>query len=413
MDVRAEHPRPLPLWVLFAVDAVAAVVLLVVGAAEMRAVGDDLSFRAFDGWAFALVVLQTLPAALRRLLPIPALAVCVAAQAVALYAGYPPTNALLAAPLALYLVAFNHSRRVSAAITAASALVVAPWAFTDASSATQLVLLNAVVLGAAALAGDASKARRLYAETIEERARQAVERRDADMREAVVEERARIARELHDAVGHTVNVLVVHAGAGRVAAAQDPQRAAAALGEIETIGRSALSDIDRLLGLLRDDGQAERQPTHGVGDVPALVERIRTTGLSVELSMPEVLPRVPVATGAAAYRMVQEALTNAIKHAGPATARVSIEVDTDLIITIEDDGRGAGATDANSRTGRVGRGLIGMRERASLLGGQLDAGPRPGGGYRVHARLPLPPPEHTESGQLSGGAPITEQETAT
>ena len=264
MDVRAEHPRPLPLWVLFAVDAIAAVVLLVVGAAEMRAVGDDLSFRAFDGWAFALVVLQTLPAALRRLLPIPALAVCVAAQAVALYAGYPPTNALLAAPLALYLVAFNHSRRVSAAITAASALVIAPWAFTDASSATQLVLLNAVVLGAAALAGDASKARRLYAETIEERARQAVERRDADMREAVVEERARIARELHDAVGHTVNVLVVHAGAGRVAAAQDPQRAAAALGEIETIGRSALSDIDRLLGLLRDDGQAERQPTHRI-----------------------------------------------------------------------------------------------------------------------------------------------------
>src|SRR5690606_32048360 len=133
VDTRAEHPRPLPQWVLYAVDAVAALVLLVVGAADMHASGDDISFRAFDGWAVALVVLQTLPAALRRLLPIPALAVCVAAQAVALYAGYPATNALLAAPLALYLVALNYSRRVSAAITAASALVIASLVFTDAS----------------------------------------------------------------------------------------------------------------------------------------------------------------------------------------------------------------------------------------------------------------------------------------
>ena len=195
--------------------------------------------------------------------------------------------------------------------------------------------------------------------------------------------------------------------------ARDPRRAADALGEIETIGRSALSDIDRLLGLLREDGQAQREPTHSVADVPALVERIRTTGMSVELSMPPTLPRIPVATGAAAYRMVQEALTNAIKHAGPATVRVSIAVDKDLLLTIEDDGRGAGAVDTNSPNGRVGRGLIGMRERAALLGGHLDAGPRTGGGYRVHARLPLPPSEHAERVRVSGEAAITEPETAT
>lgn len=390
MATRDEHPKPLPQWLLVAVDVAATLVLLVVGIAEMQAAGDDIFFRSFDGWALALVLLQTVPAALRRFAPIPAFVVCVAFQAVALYAGYPPTNALLAIPLALYWVAYTYSRRITGALTLAAVLVIVPWGFSDVPGATQLVLLNAVVLGAAALAGDGSKARRLYAETIEERARQAVARRETEMREAVVEERARIARELHDAVGHTVNVLVVHAGAGRVAASRDPARAAAALGEIETIGRSALSDIDRLLGLLRDDGGAEREPTHGLGDVPALVDRIRTTGLDVELLMPSHLPRIPIATGAAAYRIVQEALTNVIKHAGPASVRVAVEIDADLVLTIDDDGRGAGAADRNARSGRIGRGLIGMRERASLLGGELDAGPRTGGGYRVYARLPLP-----------------------
>lgn len=398
---------------LLGVDAAAVTLLLVVGIIDMRVVADDSWYQSFDGWALAIVILQTLPAGLRRVVPLPALAVCVVAQAIGLYAGYPPTNALLAVPLTLYWVAYTSSRRVSVSATAMSMLVLIPYGFGNAPGAAQFVLLNAVVLGAAVLAGDGSKARRLYAETIEERARQAVERREADMREAVVEERARIARELHDAVGHTINVLVVHSGAGRIAAAQDPQRAADVLGEIETIGRSALSDIDRLLGLLRQDGQAEREPTHGVEEVPALVERIRTTGLSIELSMPEMLPRVPVATGAAAYRLVQEALTNAIKHAGPATVRVSIEADIDLILTIEDDGRGAGATDSNGGMGRVGRGLIGMHERAALLGGHVDAGPRAGGGYRVHARLPLPPSHPAESSRGPSGSVVTEAETRT
>ena len=218
MDVRTAHPRPYPLWLLLAVDAAAVAVLLVVGVVDMRAVADDSWFRQFDGWALTLVMLQTLPAGVRRVAPIPALAVCVVAQAVALYAGYAPTNAMLAVPLALYWVAYTSSRRVSVTATAASMLVIIPYGFGDAPGAPQFVLLNAVVLGAAVLAGDGSKARRLYAETIEERASRAVERREAEMREAVVEERARIARELHDAIGHTINVLVVHAGAGRVAA---------------------------------------------------------------------------------------------------------------------------------------------------------------------------------------------------
>ncbi len=412
MIVRSEHPKPLAPWALLAVDVIAALVLLAVGMAEMRAAGDDIFYRSFDSLALVLVVLQTMPAALRRLAPIPALTVCVAAQAVALYAGYPPTNALLAVPLALYWVAYTYSRRVTALLTAAAVLVMVPLEFSDAPGATQLVLLNAVVLGAAALAGDGSKARRLYAETIEERARQAVERRETEMREAVVEERARIARELHDAVGHTVNVLVVHAGAGRVAAGRDPQRAATALGEIESIGRSALSDIDRLLGLLRDDDEAERVPTHSLGDVPALVERIRTTGLGVELSMPETLPRIPIATGAAAYRIVQEGLTNAIKHAGPASVVVTIETDVDLRLTIEDDGRGAGAISSDTGTDRLGRGLIGMRERASLLGGELEAGPRVGGGYRVHAHLPLPPSELAGPASAPSRTEISSETTA-
>jgi signal transduction histidine kinase len=232
------------------------------------------------------------------------------------------------------------------------------------------------------------------------------------MREAVVEERARIARELHDAVGHTVNVLVVHAGAGRVAAVQDPQRAAQALGEIESIGRAALTDIDRLLGLLREDGDAVRQPTQGLGDVAALVERIRTTGVDVELTAPTTLPRIPVATGAAAYRIVQEALTNVIKHAGPAKVRVVVEVDGDVRVSVEDDGRGA-AVGRPPGSDRVGRGLIGMRERATMLGGELTVGPRPGGGYRVAARLPLPRTDNNDHESTAlAAASSTQPETA-
>lgn len=391
------------------VDVAAAVVLFAVGVADMSSSGHDPYFSGFDGWAAVLAAAQTLPVAMRRFAPIPALAVSVAAQAVSLYAGYPPTNSLLAIPLCLYWVAYTHRRRATSVITVVALLVIAPYGLGDAPSAAQYVLLNVVILGAATIAGDGSKARRLYAETIELRARQDVERRETEMREAVAEERTRIARELHDAIGHTINVLVVHAGAGRIAAGRDPERAAAVLGEIETIGRSALSDVDRLLGLLRDD-QAAREPTHGLGDVPALVDRMRTTGLRAELAMPDALPRIPVATGAGAYRIVQEALTNAIKHAGPAQVRVSIEVGTELEVTIVDDGRGAGAVDPNRPTNRVGRGLIGMRERAHLLGGHLDASPRPGGGFRVHARLPLPARDAT--GRTPGDASTTETETA-
>jgi signal transduction histidine kinase len=413
VNVRSEHPKATPSWALILIDVAAVGVLFVVGIVEMRAVGDDIFFRSFDVWALMLVALQTLPAALRRIVPLPALAVCVVAQVTALLVGYPPTNALLAIPLALYSVAYTYSRRTTVAITVSSVVLFLPWELTDAPGTTQLVLLTAVIFGAAALAGDGSKARRLYAATIEERARQVVERRETEMREAVVEERARIARELHDAVGHTVNVLVVHAGAGRVAAGQDPQRAAQALGEIESIGRAALTDIDRLLGLLRQDGVAGRQPTQGIGDVPALVERIRTTGVDVELTAPADLPRIPVATGAAAFRIVQEALTNVIKHAGPAKVRVVIEVDGDLRLSVEDDGRGA-AAERSADTGRIGRGLIGMRERATLLGGELTAGPRPGGGYRVAAQLPLPESDaiETESAAVVAAA-STEPETAT
>lgn len=403
MDVRSEHPKVMPSWVLILIDVAAVTVLFVLGIVEMQAVGDDVAYRSFDSWALILVALQTLPAALRRIVPIPALAVCVVAQSTALFVGYPPTNAILAIPLALYSVAYTYSRRTTVAITVSSVLLFLPWVLTDAPDTTQLLLLTMVIFGAAAVAGDGSKARRLYADAVEERARQDVERRETDMREAVAEERARIARELHDAVGHTVNVMVVHAGAGRVAAGQDPQRAAQALGEIESIGRAALTDIDRLLGLLRQDGAAGRQPTHGLGDVAALVERIRTTGVEVELTAPADLPRIPVATGAAAYRIVQEALTNVIKHAGPAQVRVVVDLDGDLHLSVEDDGRGA-AADGTTDAGRVGRGLIGMRERATLLGGELTAGPRPGGGYRVAAHLPLPRPDTGDSGSTAVGA---------
>jgi signal transduction histidine kinase len=218
----------------------------------------------------------------------------------------------------------------------------------------------------------------------ERRARLAERERDLVAREAVVEERARIARELHDAIAHNVSMMVVQAGAERrVLDGESGTREV--LETIERIGRGALTEMRRLVGMLRSDGPDPLAPQPGLGDLPTLVEQVRASGLPVELHVEGERRDLPVGIELSAYRIVQEALTNALKHAGEARASVHVRYGQDsLKLEIVDDGAGEAEPVASG-----GHGLVGMRERVALYGGRLDAGRRSGGGFAVRVLLPI------------------------
>jgi signal transduction histidine kinase len=210
--------------------------------------------------------------------------------------------------------------------------------------------------------------------------------RDTRARLAVTEERARIARELHDIIAHSVSVMVVQAGAAEQVVERDPGQAATALRAIGTTGRDALIDLRRLLGLLRrDEMPAALAPRPGLADLPALADQVRAAGLPVSVSVPSDAVTLPAGVDLTAFRVIQEALTNSLKHAGEASAAVTVRYAPEALeITVSDTGAGVASV-----AGEPGHGLAGMRERVSLYGGQLDAGPAPSGGFRVSARLPL------------------------
>jgi signal transduction histidine kinase len=202
--------------------------------------------------------------------------------------------------------------------------------------------------------------------------------------DAVATERARIARELHDVVAHAMAVMVVQAGAARTIVDRDPDGAKAAMGEVEATGRTGLIEMRRLIGVLTaDDGEAERMPQPGLAHLDELLRTVRAAGVPVELL--RVGDERPLAAGADvnAYRVIQEALTNTLKHAGNAHASVTLAYDEDALeVEIADDGVGP------RQDGPPGHGLIGMRERVGVFGGTFDAGPRAGGGFVVRARFP-------------------------
>jgi len=226
-----------------------------------------------------------------------------------------------------------------------------------------------------------------YLRELRERARRAEREREERAAAAVVSERARIARELHDIVSHNVSVMVVQAEAAEEMLERDkPDRARAPVRKIEETGRAALTDMRRLLGVLREgDARPALNPQPGIANLELLLAKVREAGLPVELEV-QGTP-VPLSPGVdlSAYRIVQEALTNALKYAGRARARVLVRfMPGALELEVTDDGAGADGVG-----GGGGQGLVGMRERVALFGGELEAGPRLEGGYRVYARLPL------------------------
>ncbi|HEX6460779.1 MAG TPA: sensor histidine kinase [Thermoleophilaceae bacterium] len=214
--------------------------------------------------------------------------------------------------------------------------------------------------------------------------------RDRELRaeQAVAEERARIARELHDLVAHNVSVMVVQAGAERHALPEGADSTREALTSIETSGRQALAEARRLLGMLRRNGDTggELEPQPGLAQLDFLVEQIERAGLPVRLEVEGERRPLPAGVDLCAYRVVQESLTNALKHAGPAHAEVRLRyLPAALDVDVADDGSGAQHPNGDG----AGHGLIGMRERVALYGGRLEAGPRDGGGFAVHAEIPL------------------------
>jgi signal transduction histidine kinase len=245
-----------------------------------------------------------------------------------------------------------------------------------------------VPLVAMLIARRAVRDRQLRAEALAARAELLEREHELRANEAVAEERARIARELHDLVAHNVSVMVVQAGGERHALGEDQASTRAALASIEQAGRQALAEARRLLGMLRrkDDGE-ELEPQPSVDRIDVLVEQVERAGLPVKLELEGERVPLPAGVDLCAYRIVQEGLTNALKHAGPARAEVLLRyAPRALDVEIRDDGRG----DPQVNGDWAGHGLIGMRERVALYGGALETGPREGGGFEIRARLPLP-----------------------
>jgi len=340
---------------------------------------------------FTIILAVVVPLAFRRKYPITAawIILLVSIPHSALELG---VSGLAAACIALYTLVAYVGRKPALLYTAANIVINAVQLFFQTDSTGTLLI--GFIVGVLSMAlcwalGEFVGARRAYQAEVEQRLALLEVERDHQARMAVAAERARIARELHDVVAHAVSVIVVQADGAAYAVRSQPELAERAVQTISSTGREALTELRRLLGVLRSEEAAgERTPLPGTQSLAELAERVRAVGLPVRLEIVGNVDDLPAGVGLGVYRIVQEALTNSLKHAGAGTnAVVRVERSGDTVcLDIHDDGQPA----ARSLVGvSGGNGLIGMRERALVFGGSLDAGPRPGGGWQVTARLPL------------------------
>lgn len=348
--------------------------------------------RPNDWLALLLSVAMVLPVMTHRRHPLASAAVALGAlvaYAFGHYSAYPGINTFVL----VFVIALHAERRRAALVFvgALAALTASVWVQPPGIASTSTwvsTLLFAVVAG---LLGENTRHRRARWIALEDRARMLeTEREDRALR-AVTEERLRIARELHDVVAHSMSVIAVQSGVGHHVLDTQPEDARRALAAIETTSRAALTEMRRLLGVLRQEGEAHAAlaPAPGLADLPFLLDQFRETGLDVSLTMLGEVPETSAPIDLTTYRIVQEALTNILKHGGPA-ARVLINHTCDEVyVEVLDDGRPRSPRRSAATTSVVGHGLIGMRERVAVFGGRLTAEPRPGGGYRVAVHLPL------------------------
>ena len=369
-----------------------------------------LAYAASGNWTGLIYIGISLPVLIRRTQPVRATVLIGFFAVLQVLVGLNPFPSDFAVPMAVYSLAAYQPRRISltglAVSLVGSAVALLRWTWHDIGNqavhgiasrteptgykeAATGVLLYGLLISPLIIAwvlGDSMQYRRAYYLSLEDRANRLERERDQQSQIAAAAERARIARELHDVVAHNVSVMVVQAEGASYAMDASPDQARQALGTIAQTGRTALAEMRRLLGVLRtEDGAGDRTPQPGVGQLEDLLEQVRAAGLEVGFTVEGIPVELPQGVALAAYRIVQESLTNTRKHGGPqVSARVALSYREDeLRMTITDNGQGALAL-----TDGMGNGLIGMRERAALYCGVLHAGPRPDGGFEVEAVLP-------------------------
>jgi signal transduction histidine kinase len=345
-----------------------------------------------------LLALASLPIAGRRRFPVGVLALVTAALSISTMLGqsFAPEPWIA---LPLYTVTVTHDRRsslvalglvgMSLAISLGVSLAFRP--------AAGDVTFNFFLAAATWFVGDSVRARRTYIAGLAEQAAQRQRRELERVEQSIAEERLRIARELHDVIAHSLSVIAVQSGVGRHVIDSRPDQARDALAAVEKTSRAALQDLRSVLGALRrvEGDEPALTPAPGIGDLEGLVDQIRAAGVPVKFHTEGEHQPFPQSVELSVYRIVQEALTNVVKHAGPAEVAVDVTFDDEaILIEVVDNGRGS--TNGAPGPDGVGRseegahhGIVGMRERAGLFGGSLSAGPRPGGGFRVLARLPV------------------------
>jgi signal transduction histidine kinase len=354
----------------------------------------DVPGKRPDVFSGVLVCVVVMSLTLRRRLPVPVFGFVLAGCLTLVVLGYAPAlGAAVAYLIAVYSVATHRGLATSLPVGALGLMVYAISMAVQGYRFWQM-MSNAVLFIGVWWVGRSLRLRRAYLDELEARARRLERAREADSRAARAEERSRIARELHDVVAHHVSVMTVQAGAARRILHRDPESVQDALATIEQMGRTALGEMRRLVGVLRTEAEparSELSPQPGVHDVSGLVEQLRETGLQVQLWIEGESRSLSPGVDLAAFRLVQEALTNTLKHAGPqARAWVRIQyADRQLEVEVEDDGRGLVAGLGRPGGNGNGHGLMGMRERVALYGGDLRIGPRSGGGFEVRARFPL------------------------
>jgi signal transduction histidine kinase len=350
-------------------------------------------FAAAADLALVLGLLLTAPLAWRRRAPLTAAGVVIAAGLIelAVSSDFLPANyaaLVMIYSLAAYAPRWAGRGGLVVGLLGAILAAVRYFSFDSPNSMVATAGTIGIAVVAAWALGDLRRARLLRESALVERAELLELERDQEMRLAATAERARIARELHDVVAHSLSVVIAQADGGRYAGKADPEAATGALEAIAATGRQALTDMRSLLGVLREGGGEEYAPQPDVAAIPGLVQDVRASGLDVDLIVEGEPQPLPAGPQLAAYRIVQESLTNVLKHAGPASrAWVRLQWRPEALeLSVLDDGRGASASMVGSDG--QGQGVRGMRERATLHGGRLEAGPRTGGGFGVHAALP-------------------------
>jgi signal transduction histidine kinase len=369
-------------------DAGLALLLLGVTLTEIALSANDVDTTTADLWLSSLfMVTQTVPLAFRRRAPFTVITIVGVSVSIYNALNIPPQpfTEIFVVLVAFYSVA-AYARRdlmILAGVLSTIGLVVGQIPFSDTFKNYSLIF---VLSAASWVLGLNTRYRLQQAELLQERAERAEREREEQVRLATLEERTEIAREIHDVVAHTVSVVAVQAGAARkVLDRDDPDEAKRALEAIEEASRDAMAELRRLLGVLREPGTAaELGPRPGLGRLDQLVEQFRQAGLEVDVRERGNRRPIPAGLDLSAYRVVQEALTNTLKHSGSTSARVLIRFEADALdVEVVDRG---GATPVQITNG--GQGIVGMRERVSMFGGELEAGPIEGG-FSVRATFPL------------------------